>query len=91
MVRRCFPVAKIVGSSPTGVVLFAFCQFFFAPLLRLLTEVFVSRLKAIVQLTGKCSSTRALQQQHQLNKAPYVHSFLSERARAFFAVLAGDN
>jgi hypothetical protein len=28
MVRRCFPVAKIVGSSPTGVVVwspFAFC------------------------------------------------------------------
>jgi hypothetical protein len=28
MVRRCFPVAKIVGSSPTGVVFAARVIFF---------------------------------------------------------------
>jgi hypothetical protein len=30
MVRRCFPVAKIVGSSPTGVDIFALSFFLFA-------------------------------------------------------------
>jgi hypothetical protein len=29
MVRRCFPVAKIVGSSPTGVVFLGFFLLFF--------------------------------------------------------------
>jgi hypothetical protein len=31
MVRRCFPVAKIVGSSPTGVVYLFFCIFLGSP------------------------------------------------------------
>ena len=31
MVRRCFPVAKIVGSSPTGVVDFLFLHFLGSP------------------------------------------------------------
>lgn len=29
MVRRCFPVAKIVGSSPTGVVFLPFAFLIF--------------------------------------------------------------
>jgi hypothetical protein len=48
MVRRCFPVAKIVGSSPTGVVSFCFYNMFVAFLL-LLHDVMIRGIFVVVE------------------------------------------